>query len=73
MLGLGCAVLDVIRGAGILESMCPEEFAVSDGLLDQRYGRATRAWRGELETTIVGGHDISLVRNGRDQVQQEFS
>lgn len=33
MFGLGRAVLDVVRGAGVFEGMCPEEFAVCDASL----------------------------------------
>jgi hypothetical protein len=43
VLGLGGAVLDVVPGAGELESVGPEEFTVGDGLFDQWDGRSAIA------------------------------
>ena len=70
--GLGRAVLNVIGGAGIFEGMGPEEFAVGDGLPDQRDSRAAGAGRGELDT-VVGEHGVDLVGHGRTQPEQELS
>ena len=69
--GLGGAMLDVVPGAGVFEGMRPEQFAVGDRLLDQRHGRATGAGRGELDA-VVGEHGVDLVRDGRDQPEQEL-
>ena len=49
MLGPGGAVLDVVLGAGVFESMGPEALAVGDGLFDERHGRTAGAWGGELD------------------------
>lgn len=66
MFGLGRAVLDVVRGAGVFEGMCPEEFAVCDGFPDQRHGRAAGAGRRELDA-VVGEYGVDFVRNRLDQ------
>ena len=41
MLGLGCAVIDVVPCASQFKGMCAEELTVGDRLLDQRHDRAT--------------------------------
>lgn len=72
VLGLGGAMLNVIRGAGVFEGMSPEALAVGDRLLDQRHGRPSGAGRGELDA-VVGEHGVDLVGDGCDQPQQEVS
>src|SRR3954470_572525 len=68
---LGRAVLNVVFGAGELESMSPEAFAVCDGLLDQRHGGATGSGSGELNA-IIREHRMDFIGNGRDQAQQKL-
>jgi len=71
VLYLGGTVVDVIPRAGELERVGPEQFAVCDGLLDQRHGRASGAGGCELDA-VVSKHGIDLVGNGCDQAQQEL-
>lgn len=60
--------------------MCPEAFAVGDGFLYQRHGRASGAGRGELDA-VVGEHGVDLVgdrlirrsRNSLDTAVVAFS
>ena len=60
VLGLGQPVLDIELGAGIFEGVSPEAFAVGDGQLNVRHGRAAGAWRGEVDA-VVGENRVRLV------------
>ena len=72
MLGLGKAMVDVGLGAGIFEGVSSEGLLTCDQLLDLGR-RPTRApGIGEVQT-VVGEHDMDLVGNSGDQVQQELS
>ena len=72
MLWLGCPVIDVVPGAGVLEGVRPEAFATGHGLFDQRHRRSAAARRGELDA-IVGQRGVDLVRDGFDQPEQEIA
>jgi hypothetical protein len=73
VLRLGRPVTDIVRGAGIFESLRPETFAIGDGFLDERCGRTASSWRGELDAVVsqngaglVGTASISRDRKLRD-------
>jgi len=72
VLGFGRPVIDIVRGAGIFESLRPEAFAIGDGFFDERYGRPASPWRGELDA-VAGQDGVSLVGNGLDQSPQEVA
>ena len=62
----GRPVFDIILGAGIFEGMGSEYLAICDCFLDERNGRTTSTWRGELDA-IVGKNGVDLIWDSRDQ------
>ena len=70
VLWFGRAVLDAERGAGILEGVRPEGFALGQGLGDQWCRRSTRAQCREMGP-VIGQHDGHPVRHGLDKMPQK--
>lgn len=68
----GRSMFDIVPSASVFEGMSSEYFAICDCFPDERNGRATSTWRGELDA-IVGQNGVDLIWDGRDQAQQELS
>ena len=71
MLWFGQAMIDVARGAGVLEGVCPDRLSGVDRRLDIGHGRAGVAGRGEVGA-VIGEHRMHLVGHGGNEMTQEI-
>ena len=72
MSGLGQAMVNIVLGTRILERMSPNRLTVLDRSFDLCGGRADISRRCEVRS-VVGQHDMDLVRNGLDQGFEKVS
>src|SRR6185312_11842308 len=59
-------------GACEFEGMSPNGFALGESFDDQRNGRASGAWRRELDA-VVGQHGMDLIGHGLEEMAEEVA